>query len=345
MTEFSLIDRYFRPLTNGFAPALDLRDDAAAFPVPPMHDLVVTKDLLISGVHFIGDEPASMIAQKALRVNLSDLFAKGALPYAYALGLALPRAKSKSSWWQKSGPSRAPQIDDAWMADFAGGLAGDQKKFGIHLLGGDTTSGSDDLVISITAFGLVPKNQMIKRSGAKPGDVIFVTATIGDAGLGLGLLQNRWGKIPDHEDYTKLHRRYWIPEPRAKIIAALRQAEAVTASADISDGLIADLGHILAASGVGARLETALFPLSDAAKGIINKLSLSLEDVATFGDDYEIVFTVPANKADLAFQLAPQVGISITRIGMVTFDQKLELYDENGNILNWQKTGYQHRIE
>ncbi len=202
MPEFALIDKHFRPLTAGFAGALDLRDDAAVLSVPPGQELIVTKDMIASGVHFIGDEPPALIAQKALRVNLSDLAAKGAAPYAYSLGLGLPG------------------MEESWVASFASGLAQDQKQYSISLCGGDTVKTENDILISVTAYGLVPQGAMARRASARLGDTIFVTGSIGDAGFGLRILQNNAPRLDD-EARDFLIERYRLPTPRVGLVASL----------------------------------------------------------------------------------------------------------------------------
>lgn len=327
MSEFSLIDKYFRPLARDFAPALDLRDDAAVFSVPPMQQLVVTKDMIASGVHFIGNEDPALIAQKALRVNISDLLAKGAAPYAYSLGIGLPDT-----------------IDaDAFLSSFCDGLLADQKEFGIRLSGGDTIHTKKDLLISVTAYGTVPQGQMMRRSGARPGDVVFITGTIGDSGLGLRLLQNKLADSRNAEsEYLK--NRYLLPQPRSRIVSSLRHPQAIHAAIDVSDGILADLNHILQASHVGAEIDLSTIPLSAAGQGFINKYKLSLEEVVTAGDDYEILFTVPEQKADLVLGIAPQLGVSVSRIGRIVERAGLNLFDASGKKLQWANTGYQHKF-
>ena len=266
--EFELIARHFAPL------ALDqgtfgLTDDAASLTPPPGCDLVLTNDALVADVHFFRHDPALAIAQKALRVNLSDLAAKGARPLGYMLGLGLPK-----DWTA------------AWMAEFAAGLAADQMTYGIGLIGGDTVSSPDRLVLSITAIGTVPTGKRVRRGGAKPGDVLVATGTIGDAALGLQLRLHfdLAGKLGlSTADQNHLLERYLLPRPR---VAA---ADAVLAHAhggmDISDGLLGDIAKMAQASRVAIAVNADLVPLSAAAKAMISADASYLDTALTGGDD------------------------------------------------------------
>ena len=247
--EFDLIETYFKPLAKGAPGALGLADDAAVLTPTGGHDLVVTQDMLVEGVHFRDTDPAGRVAQKALRVNLSDLAAMGATPVAYLLSLALPAA-----------------VDDAWVAAAAAGLAADQAEFGVHLIGGDTVSTPGPLTLSITALGQTPNGLALRRSGARPGDLVMVSGMIGDACLGLDVLEGGDTTAPGAPgapgaDY--LVDRYQLPSPRLSLGLALRGL--ATAAIDISDGLVADLGHLCGASGVGAAVDLGRVPVSPAA--------------------------------------------------------------------------------
>src|SRR5579863_494237 len=244
--EDSLIARYFKPLATD-AGAFGLNDDAAVLKALG-DDIVVTTDALVEGVHFLADDPADTIAQKALRVNLSDLAAKGAAPAGFVLSLAL----------------RA--VDDAWLAAFARGLGADAADFRCPLLGGDTVSTPGPLMISITAFGRVPPNKMVHRSGAKPGDQVLVTGTIGDAALGLDILKR--GKVAtalagDVSSREQLVGRYRVPQPRNALAPVIRAH--AHAAMDVSDGLAGDLAKLCAASSVSAVIDLKSIPLSPAA--------------------------------------------------------------------------------
>ena len=229
--EDDLIARYFAPLAG---PAgLGLRDDAALMRPPPGQDLVLTADALVAGVHFFADDPPAAIARKALRVNLSDLAAKGARPLGFLLTLALPGD------WRED-----------WLAAFADGLGADASAFDCPLIGGDTVATPGPLTLSVTAIGSVPEGRMARRTGVKPGDRIYVTGTIGDAAIGLRVRQGRGPDIPQ-ADKAFLIERYLMPEPRLKLIGAM--AAHATGGMDVSDGFVGDLTKMLDASGVSAR--------------------------------------------------------------------------------------------
>ena len=296
--EFGQIARLFRPLTQGVAEAFDLMDDAAAIPSRPGYDLVITKDALVEGVHFLPWEGPDLIARKLLRVNLSDLAAKGADPYGYFLATAW----SPGFGW----PERQA---------FADGLRVDGEAFGIVLLGGDTVSTPGPLTLSVTMLGWVPAGRMVRRGGAKLGDLVLVSGPIGDGGLGLMAAK---GEIEDPQG--ALARRYRLPEPRLDLRAGLL-AQA-NAAADISDGLIADAGHIAEASGLGLRLDLDKLPLSADATGWLAAQAdraEGLRQLASFGDDYEIVCTASPEAAKtlgltVVGELIP-AGLEVTAAG------------------------------
>jgi thiamine-monophosphate kinase len=267
MDEFGIIARYFAPLAG--EGGLGLADDAAILPQRAGHDLVITTDAIAEGVDFFGFDPAATIAQKALRVNLSDLAAKGAQPAHYLLNLSLPHT-----------------VTQDWLAGFAQGLADDQRRFGITLLGGDTSATDGALAIAVTAFGYVPQGGMIRRSGARVGDHVYVTGTIGDSGGGLAIFRREKHTLTE-DRRDALIARYRVPQPPVGFAAPLR--EIASASVDISDGLIADLGHIASASKLRIVVEGARVPLSDPLRALWGDAAL-LRAVAA-GDDYQIAFT------------------------------------------------------
>ncbi|MCR4281470.1 MAG: thiamine-phosphate kinase [Bauldia sp.] len=294
--EFALIDRYFRPLAQDRG-AFALKDDAALYRQRPGDDLLFKADMVVAGVHFLPDDPARSIARKALRVNLSDLAAKGGEPFGYLLSLALP-----ATW------------TEAWIAEFARGLAADQKAYGVTLLGGDTSLASGGVTVAITAIGRVPKGEAVLRSGARPGDAIFVSGTIGDAALGLRLRQ---GTIAGTVKGAKhLLDRYLHPQPRVALAAVVRRH--ATSTIDVSDGLVGDLGHICETSGVGAEIGAHLVPLSPAAKAVLAGNRALLPVVLYGGDDYEIVATVPEKAVSAFIDDAKAAGVPVTRIGRIT---------------------------
>jgi len=313
--EFDLIARYFRPLAG--PEGLGLLDDAACISVKVGHDLVVTKDLIVEGIHFVGDEPASDIAWKALAVNLSDLAAKGAHPSQYFLGLSLPADKP-----------------EAWVEDFANGLKACQHAYGIELAGGDTTASNAGVTISITAFGEVPTGTMIKRSGARVGDTVYVSGTLGDAALGLKMVQG------DIQTDAALVGRYRRPSPRVALGQALRGI--ASACADISDGLLADMGHICKASQVGARLEQSKLPLSGRTECLVAQDAALWPSVYAGGDDYELVIVAAPDKAGLIAKVAADCGVPITPIGVMEQGSRCHLVDLEGNLVQSDRQGYQH---
>ena len=284
MSEFDDIARLFRPLAFGAPEALNLQDDAAVIPSRPGYDLVVTKDAVVEGVHFLpGDTPAD-VARKLLRVNLSDLAAKAAEPYAVFLAVAWPAA-----------------IGAGARETFAAGLAEDLRAFGVVLLGGDTVSTPGPLTASLTTLGWVETGRMVRRSTARPGHRLFVSGTIGDGGLGLLAAQ---GGLLDlaAADRLRLVKRYRLPTPRLDLRATLL-AQA-SASADVSDGLLADAGHIGEASGVGLEVALERLPLSPAALAWLAAQpdeAAARAWLAAAGDDYEVVCTArPESAAALA---------------------------------------------
>jgi thiamine-monophosphate kinase len=291
MDEFGIIERYFAPLAG--EGAFGLKDDAALVPARAGHDLVVTTDSIIEGVDFFAFDPSDSIAQKALRVNLSDLTAKGAEPAHYLLNLSLPHS-----------------VTEDWLAGFAQGLARDQEQFGISLLGGDTGATDGPLSIAVTAFGFVPQGMMIRRNGAKVGDAVYVTGIIGDSGGGLAIFKREKHTLND-ADRDSLITRYRVPQPPVAFAPALRAI--AHASVDVSDGLIADLGHIALASGVRIVIEGEHVPLSAPLRALWGDDVLLRAVVA--GDDYQIAFTAAAG-LDGQFTTVGQVeageGISLT---------------------------------
>lgn len=278
MDEFALIQETLAPLTEGAPEAFGLRDDAALLRPPEGGEVVVTTDAVVEGVHVLPATPLDAFAHKALAVNLSDLAAKGARPFAYTLAVAWPRA-----------PSR----EDAQT--FAAGLKALQERAGARLIGGDTVRAEGAMMVSITAFGAVARGAMIRRAGAKVGDAVYVTGPIGDAGLGLEVARGRLETLaPRHRDW--LRARYLRPEPRVDLIDRL--AGCARAALDVSDGLFADAGRLAAACGAGVEITLADVPLSEAARswlegeGDREAAALAL---AAMGDDYEIVFAMPAD--------------------------------------------------
>ncbi len=294
--EFGRIERFFAPLAKGFPGAFGLADDAAVLEPPPGQALVVTTDAVVAGVHFLADDSPGDIARKALRVNLSDLAAKGAKPLAYTLTLALGR-----------------DIDDSWVEAFAAGLADDQARYGIALAGGDSVSTAGPIWASITAFGRVPAGQIVRRSGARPGDAVFVTGSIGDAALGLSVATDRLAVPADDAFY--LVDRYRLPQPRNHAADAI--AAYATAALDISDGLAADFRHLCLASGVRGEIALERVPLSAAVRRALAADPRLLPDILSGGDDYEVLLTASPGSAAALADAASAAGIAMTEIGII----------------------------
>jgi thiamine-monophosphate kinase len=324
--EDELIARYFKPLAK--APgALGLTDDAAFYAPPEGHEIVLTTDAIVTGIHFLPEDPPETVARKALRVNLSDLAAKGAHPAGCLLTLALPDG-----------------LAEAWLAAFASGLQSDFDLFGCPLYGGDTVRTEGPLWASIAAFGTLPRGTMVRRAGAKPGDRIVVTGTMGDGALGLRLLRDpdyieRWS-LSD-EEAGHLAGRYRVPQPRTAMADAVRTL--ASAAMDVSDGLVGDLAKLCNASGVSARVEAARLPLSPAAAKALAVDPGLIEAIATGGDDYEILAAVPAEKVAAVFDLARAVAVPVAAIGeIVAGHEKPQLADANGKTLSFARSSFSH---
>ena len=320
--EFGRIARLFRPLAAGFPGALGLKDDAALVDVPAGFQLVVTTDAMVEGVHFLGTDDPAQVAAKLLRVNLSDLAAKGADPYAYSLVTGLPRG-----------------LPEEWLEGFAAGLAADQAAYGIHLIGGDSVSTPGPAVLTVSALGLVPEGRMVRRGGARDGDLVMVTSTIGDAALGLRLALGR-PLDATAEEGAFLLRRLRRPEPRTALAAALR--EHATAAADVSDGLLADVGHIAAASGLRAEVRADAVPLSPAGRRLSEGDAGLLPTMLTGGDDYEVVFTLPPARRDALLAAATAAGVPVAEIGVMRAGGGVVLLDGQGRDVTPAALGWQH---
>lgn len=329
--EFERIRRFFKPLAAAFAGSLGLANDAAVFGVPDGMELVVTSDAMVAGIHFFADDDPEDVAAKLLRVNLSDLAAMGAAPLAYTLVTAFPAA-----------------VDDAWIARFSAGLAADQEHFGIGLAGGDSVRTSGPITLSVTAFGLVPKGQALPRSGARPGDTVFVTGTIGDAALGLQVALGTLG-LADPADAIPLLARLRRPDPRTGVGIGLRGL--AHACIDVSDGLVADLAHICRESACAAVLEADAVPFSGAARAAIGAARAAiggdaglLETALTGGDDYELLFTAAPESRVTLDRLAAECGVPITAIGRMEMGPpgRVEVRRGDGSALALQRTGWRH---
>ncbi len=309
--EFGLIARHFRPLAG--PGALDLLDDAALLQPPPGRELVFTADAMVAGVHFLPDDPADTVGAKLLRVSLSDLAAMGAVPLAYLMTVSAPR-----------------DTGDAWFAAFAAGLSRDQARFGVTLLGGDTTATPGPMTLSLTAIGHVAPGAALRRRGAAMGDEVWVTGTIGDGALGLLALG---GRVADPDGW--LAGRYRLPQPRL----GLALHGIVSACMDVSDGLVQDLGHLCRAAGLGAVIEAALVPRSPSAR---TAGEAWIETCLTGGDDYELLMAVPPQRADALMAAAAAQGVSVTRIGRFEAGTEVQVLDGAGAAISLGRPGWSH---
>lgn len=322
--EFDWIERCLRPLAADAPEALGLLDDAALIAARPGFDLVVSKDAMVEGVHFLTEDPLDGVAGKLLRVNLSDLAAKGAEPYAYMLATAW---SPRCGWTERQA--------------FAAGLAADQDRFGLRLIGGDTVSTPGPLTFSLTIFGWVPAGALVRRAGAKAGDAVLVTGAIGDGFLGLEAAQGGLdGLAPAHR--AALAERYRRPEPRLGLGPALRTH--ASAAADVSDGLIADAGRIAAASQVQITLDLDQAPLSPAAAAWLDQSAdrdLARLALAAGGDDYEVICTAPRDKVAGLQAAARAIGLRLTRIGDVEAGRGIACR-LGGRLVSPPRAGYRH---
>lgn len=324
MSEFDIIREVFAPLTASAPGAFDLVDDAALL---QSQNFVVTKDLMVAGVHFLPKDPLDLVARKLIRVNLSDLAAKGAKPIGYFLGCVWPQ-----------------NVKRADIELFARGLGEDQEQFRISLYGGDTTvhaAKGAPLTLSATFFGAPPKQGMTPRTGASLGDDLYVSGTIGDAGLGLAALKKeiKFTTV----DRASLAMRYHLPEPRLSLGAAL--AGLATAAIDVSDGLIADAGHIARACGLRAEIDAVALPRSSGAASWVASQEnrwKALASLAAFGDDYEILFAAPAAMRRSVTVAAKASRTEVARIGTLTRGEGVFFLDESGAPIATAESGFDH---
>jgi thiamine-monophosphate kinase len=319
--EDRLIARYFAPAAS-HPGALGLTDDAACIKPPSGCDLVLTVDAIVGGVHFFNDDAAAAIAAKALRVNLSDIAAKGAKPLGFLLTLALPDT-----------------IGDDWLAAFARGLREDAAFYNCPLLGGDTVRTPGPLMASVTLFGSVPEGRMVRRAGAQVGDRVYVTGTIGDAALGLALRNgSTWPFDESQRDH--LRSRYLAPQPRTALAQAV--CDFASAAMDVSDGLVGDLAKLCRVSGVAAAIDAARVPLSEAARAVIAAEPAMRDTAFTGGDDYEILCTVPPSKVDRFRVAAMAAKTAVTEIGVIEAGENARFLDSDGRSLTFARTSFSH---
>lgn len=324
MSEFDIIREVFAPLAADAEGAFGLTDDVAMIGQGPF---VVTKDAIVSGVHFQPKDPLDLVARKLIRVNLSDLAAKGARPLGYFLACVWPAGVKRD------------QIEL-----FAQGLKEDQDRYRLSLFGGDTTAHrlkTGPATFSATFFGIPPRQGVTRRSGAQAGDDLYVTGAIGDAGLGLKALR-REEKFTT-VDKASLSMRYHLPDPRLSIGAAI--AGFATASIDVSDGLIADAGHLARASGLRAEIDAVSIPRSTASGSWVARQTnrwKALGEIAAFGDDYEILFTAPSAMRRSVTVAAKASKTEVSRIGAMTRGEGAALLDESGREIVIKTAGFDH---
>lgn len=321
LREFDLINTLLRPLAGDPA-ARGLLSDTAVL-ASNGADLVLTKDMMAEGVHFLPDDPPESIGWRLVVVNASDLAATGAVPRACLLGLGLGRTRSRD-----------------WVEQFLDGLRRACTAFGLPLIGGDTICPGDTTVLSLTAIGSVSTGRAMARTGAQPGDTLWVSGTIGDAGAGLALAQSPDFSSDSSPEAVCLRDRYWWPQPRLALGLAL--CDLASAAADVSDGLLADAGHIASASGVAAEIEAAAIPLSPAYVSDCGDTLATRVRAATAGDDYELVFTAPAHAATAILALSQRLGLTLTPIGRVSAGSGVRLLDAEGADVPVERTGFEH---
>ena len=312
MSEFNLIAQYFtRPSPNA---DLGVGDDAALIQLKPHHQLAISTDMSVAGTHFLPDCPAYFIGWKSLAVNISDMAAMGATPKWATLAIALP------------------EINPTWLAEFSRGFFACADQFGVSLIGGDTTRGT--LNISVQIMGEVAINQALRRDGAKADDEIWVSGTLGEAALGLASLQNKI-KLDDNERYIAALQN---PQPRVALGLALRGI--ANSAIDISDGLLADLGHILERSHLGATLHWANIPTPSISPAINDQTLQNL--TLAGGDDYELCFTAPASAHHEILAIGRQLSLKLSPIGVTTKQTELIVLDQHQQALTITSTGYEH---
>ncbi|MFV9839238.1 MAG: thiamine-phosphate kinase [Aaplasma endosymbiont of Hyalomma asiaticum] len=317
MDEFYCIEKYIRPLLHS---GIQSENDDSAHIQVPKRSLIATKDIIVEGVHFLSGADPLFLAKKALRVNLSDLASMGAVPHSYLLGLSLPKNTCKT-WWKR----------------FSKGLKEDNELYSIKLVGGDTTSNlSNIIVISITALG-IPSDKVLTRSGAKIGDILYVSGTIGDATLGLMAYKSQI-----HGKCIYVKRRYDLPVPRVSLGTEI--AGIATACIDISDGLLQDVKKLCHLSRVGANINADSIPLSTEAQSLIKGNIDLFEDAIAGGDDYELAFTVPAGDCHVVESIASSIGVRISKIGVISQEKTVSVYDKYGKNMSITKRGYTHNF-
>jgi thiamine-monophosphate kinase len=328
-TEFEIISKLFAPLAASYPGALGLKDDAGIMTISEGCYAISTMDTLVSGVHFLPDTDASLVASKLVRVNMSDLAAMGAKPKGILISIALPT-----------------NFDEIWVKRFAQGLSRELTEFSIVLVGGDTVMTHGPLSLTLTAIGEAVIAKELRRSDARIGDTIYVSGTIGDAALGLKVEKRKIvGLESEYAEY--LSWRYNTPLPRVRL--GQRLGDVANACVDISDGLCADIGHICKASRVGAIIDATAIPISPATSVVIEQYPDLFNDVLTGGDDYELAFTVPQHKTSIVEYACKDIGMPVTAIGRIVSkeqmpspDVSVQVLGINGEDITPDNLGYQH---
>ncbi|MBT7731987.1 MAG: thiamine-phosphate kinase [Rhodospirillaceae bacterium] len=325
LDEFDRIKKYFKPLASAERGSLDLLDDAAVLPIGSASELVISTDALVEGIHYVGDEDASLIAQKSLRTNLSDMAAMGATPWAYTLSLILDPLKKCSA--------------DQWLDSFVAGLQIDQNKYDVRLIGGDSVVGAGPTVISITIIGKLNNKGPLVRSGALQNDDIYVSGTIGDSAAGLQVIKGSLDFL-DLSDQIYLKNRYYLPQPRVALGSAL--VGLASAAMDVSDGLIQDMGHLCSASGLAAVVNWPNVPLSPPVITLLESKSISISAIINGGDDYELLFTAPSILRPDIEELSKKTEVPLTRIGYMTEGADVLLMDKENQLISLAGAGFKH---
>ena len=325
LDEFDRIKKYFKPLASAERGSLDLLDDAAVLPIGSDSELVISTDALVEGIHYVGDEDASLIAQKSLRTNLSDMAAMGATPWAYTLSLILDPLKKCSA--------------DQWLDSFVAGLQIDQNKYDVRLIGGDSVVGAGPTVISITIIGKLNNKGPLVRSGALQNDDIYVSGTIGDSAAGLQVIKGSLDFL-DLSDQIYLKNRYYLPQPRVALGLAL--VGLASAAMDVSDGLIQDMGHLCSASGLAAVINWPNVPLSPPVITLLESKSISISAIINGGDDYELLFTAPSILRPDIEELSKKTEVPLTRIGYMTEGADVLLMDKENQLISLAGAGFKH---
>lgn len=324
--ESKFVQRYLAPLAKDLDGAYGLGDDAAALAVGDGFEVVATVDAVAAGVHFFADDKPADIAWRALAVNVSDLVAKGAEPVGYLMSLSLPEAPTHE-----------------WMTAFSGGLGAAQSVFKIALAGGDTDIRPGPLAITITALGRVPTGKMVRRSGACAGDVLYLTGTIGDAGVGLALRRDDALATTsglDDNDASFLLNRYHRPKPRTRLAPVLQRY--ASAAIDVSDGLVKDAGALARASDTGLHVDCALLPISEPTRRAVGAGAIAANALLTAGGDYEVLAAVPPNQKQDFAQAAEISGVVVTEIGTITDNRDIVFQGPDGAAMTFDEAGYDH---